>query len=226
MAIIVNHEERRREILRKSLRIFAESGYGEVTFQRIADCCGLARTALYKYFHHKNQIFDGAVTIATNELVGKYREILARPGTYHHKLEAVIAEVFKILFSQRDLLLVIVEYTLAVKRSGKSLRWVVTRHTRGLKAALCYLLLKGIRAGEFAPTMDVRATTEVLYAIIESTVLRLTLTDNAEMEKQMAIARQVLDDLPKMPGHTQTTGGKRQRANARGTDRMLAACRA
>jgi AcrR family transcriptional regulator len=196
MSIIVNHEARRREILRKSLHLFADAGYAEVTFQSIADRCGLARTALYKYFHHKRQIFDGAVTVATNELVGKYREIIAHPGSYREKLEAVIAEVFKILFSQRDLLLVIVEYTLAIKRSGKTLRWVVTRHTRGLKAALYYLLLKGIRAGEFAP-MDVRATTEVLYALMESTVLRLTLTDNAEMEKQMDMVRQVLDGLPK-----------------------------
>ncbi|MEI8242867.1 MAG: TetR/AcrR family transcriptional regulator [bacterium] len=196
MAIIVNHEARRHEILRKSLRLFAEAGYTDVTFQSIADRCGLARTALYKYFHHKRQIFDGAVTVATNDLVGKYRDILARPGPYRDKLEAVIAEVFKILFSQRDLLLVIVEYTLSVKRSGKSLRWVVTRHTRGLKAALCYLLLKGVRAGEFE-AMDVRATTELLYALMEATVMRLTLTDDADMQKQMSMVRQVLDDLPR-----------------------------
>jgi len=206
MAIIVNHEERRREILRKSLRLFAETGYGDVTFQSIADRCGLARTALYKYFHHKRQIFDGAVTIATTDLVGKYRDIIAQPGSYRDKLEAVIGEVFKILFTQRDLLLVIVEYTLSIKRAGKSLRWVVTRHTRGLKAALYYLLLKGIRVGEFAP-MDVRATTEVLYAMMESTVLRLTLTDNAEMDKQMEMVRQILDDLPKAAAKGRSSGG-------------------
>jgi len=196
MALIVNHEERRLEILRKSLRLFAESGYADVTFQRIADRCGLARTALYRYFHHKRQIFDGAVTMATNDLMFRYREILDRPGTYREKLEAVISEVLKILFTQRDLLLVIADYTLAVKRSGKSLRWVVTRHTRGFKAALCYLLLKGVRAGEFAP-MDVRMTTDVLYALMEATVLRLTLTDNADMERQMALVRQVLNHLPR-----------------------------
>ena len=210
MAIIVNHEARKREILRKSLQLFAETGYGEVTFQSIADRCGLARTALYKYFHHKRQIFDGAVTMATTDLVGKYREILAHPGSYRDKLEAVIAEVFKILFSQRDLLLVIVEFTLSVKRSGKSLRWVVSRHTRGLKASLYYLLIKGIRAGEFAP-MNVRATTEVLYAMMESTVLRLTLSDNAEMDKQMDMVRQILNDLPKA-GKDQRSAIRSQRS--------------
>ena len=210
MAIIVNHEERRREILRKSLRLFAESGYADVTFQRIADRSGLARTALYKYFRHKRQIFDGAVTMATTDLVGKYREILAHPGSYRHKLETVIGEVLTIIFSQRDLLLVIVEYTLSVKRSGKSLRWVVTRHTRGLKAAIAYLLLKGVHAGEFAP-MDVRTTTDVLYSLLEATVLRLTLTDNAEMERQMTIVRQVINDLPRLENKGQKPEGKGQK---------------
>ena len=196
MAIIVNHEERRREILVKSLRLFAETGYAGVTFHRIAERCDLARTALYKYFHHKRQIFDGAVTMATNDLVVKYREICARPGSYRSKIEAILEEVLKILFTQRDLLLVIAEYTLSVKRSGKSLRWVVSRHTRGLKAVLRYLLLKGIRAGEFAP-MDVRTTAEILYALMEATVLRLTFTDDAEMDRQMALVRKMLNDLPK-----------------------------
>ena len=196
MAVLVNHDARRREILSRSLGLFAECGYSEVTFQRIADRCGLARTALYKYFHHKRQIFDGAVTLATTDLVGKYREILARPGTYTEKIELVTGEALKILFAQRELLLVITEYAVAVKRSGKSLRWVIARHTRDFKAALRFLLVKGIRAGEFAP-MNTRTATEVLYALFESTVLRLTLTDTADMERQMELVRQVLRQLPR-----------------------------
>ena len=205
MAILVNHDERRREILRRSLRLFAECGYADVTFQRIADRCGLARTALYKYFHHKRQIFDGAVTLATTDLVVKYREILTQPGTYAGKIEAVIEEALKILFTQRELLLVITEYTVAVKRSGKSLRWVIARHTRDFKAALRYLLLKGIRAGEFAP-MDTRTATDVLYALLESTALRLTLTDSADMARQMEWVRQVLRQLPRR----ETAGDRHQ----------------
>jgi AcrR family transcriptional regulator len=196
MALIVNHEARRVEILRKALRLFATHGYEGVTFRCIADCCGLARTALYRYFHHKRQIFDGAVTMATTDLIVRYREIMARPGTYRAKLEAVMDEALQILFTQRELLLVIADYTLAVKRSGKSLRWVVLRHTRGFKAALYYLLLKGVHAGEFAP-MDVRVATDALYAVLESAVLRLALTDNADLARHRLLTRQVLDHLPR-----------------------------
>jgi AcrR family transcriptional regulator len=195
MSIVVNHDARRREILQKSLILFARHGYADVTFQNIADDCGLARTALYKYFHHKQLIFDGAVTMATNELIVKYREIASRPGTYRGKTEALLEEVLKVLFAQRDLLLVIAEYTISVKRSGKTLRGVVSRHTRGLKAVLRYLLLKGVRAGEFAP-MDVRANTEMLYALMETAVLRLTLSDSADMARMMALVRLTLDHLP------------------------------
>ena len=194
MSVLVNHDARRREILGRSLSMFAECGYADVTFQRIADRCGLARTALYKYFHHKRQIFDGAVTLATTDLVGKYREILARPGSYAGKIEAMIEEALKILFAHRELLLVITEYAVQVKRSGKSLRWIVARHTRDFKAALRYLLVKGMRAGEFVP-MDSRAATDVLYALLESSVLRLTLTDTADMDRQMEVVRQVLRQL-------------------------------
>jgi len=205
MSILVNHDERRREILHRAMGLFAEDGYADVTFQRIADRCGLARTALYKYFHHKRQIFDGAATMATNDLALKYREILTQPGSYAGKLDAVMEEVLRVLFAHRELLLVITEYAVAMKRSGKSMRWVIARHTRDFKAALRYLLVKGTRAGEFAP-MNTRITTDVLYALLESTVVRLTLTGTADIERQKAMVRQVLRDLPRRSGQNRAGG--------------------
>ena len=46
MAIIVEHDKRRKEILEKSLEVFAAEGYEDVTFQKIADRCGITRTTL------------------------------------------------------------------------------------------------------------------------------------------------------------------------------------
>ena len=55
MAIVVEHDKRRREILEKSLDVFAKDGYEDVTFQKITDRCGITRTTLYFYF--KNKIY-------------------------------------------------------------------------------------------------------------------------------------------------------------------------
>ena len=52
MAIIVEHEKRKHQILDRALDIFMEEGYENVTFQKIADRCGITRTTLYIYFNN------------------------------------------------------------------------------------------------------------------------------------------------------------------------------
>jgi hypothetical protein len=42
----------------------------------------------------------------------------------------------------------------------------------------------------------VRANTEILYALMETAVLRLTLSDSADMGRMMALVRLTLDHLP------------------------------
>ena len=39
MAVVVEHDKRRKKILDKSLDLFIEVGYEDVTFQKIADRC-------------------------------------------------------------------------------------------------------------------------------------------------------------------------------------------
>ena len=53
MSIVVAHEKRRAEILEKTLDVFVDEGFEDVTFQKIADRCGITRTTLYIYFKNK-----------------------------------------------------------------------------------------------------------------------------------------------------------------------------
>ena len=57
MAILVEHDKRKQEILEKALDVFINEGYEDVTFQKIADRCGITRTTLYIYFSNKREIF-------------------------------------------------------------------------------------------------------------------------------------------------------------------------
>ena len=61
MAIIVEHDKRKHEILQKSLDVFIDEGYEDATFQKIADRCGITRTTLYIYFSNKHEIFLGSI---------------------------------------------------------------------------------------------------------------------------------------------------------------------
>ncbi|HNY23048.1 MAG TPA: helix-turn-helix domain-containing protein, partial [Treponemataceae bacterium] len=68
MAIVVEHEKRRYEILEKALDIFIEEGYEDATFQKIADRCGITRTTLYLYFKNKREIFTWSIKQLTDGL--------------------------------------------------------------------------------------------------------------------------------------------------------------
>ena len=68
MAIVVEHDKRKQEILQKSLDVFIEEGYEDATFQKIADRCGITRTTLYIYFKNKHEIFLGSIKELLAEL--------------------------------------------------------------------------------------------------------------------------------------------------------------
>ena len=80
MAIVVEHDKRKQEILQKSLDVFIEEGYEDATFQKIADRCGITRTTLYIYFKNKHEIFLGSI----KELLGHD----GRPLVCRHTLPA------------------------------------------------------------------------------------------------------------------------------------------
>lgn len=75
MAIVVEHEKRKREILEKSFQLFIEDGYEDVTYQKIADKCGITRTTLYIYFKNKREIFLWSIKQLTNDVEQELIEI-------------------------------------------------------------------------------------------------------------------------------------------------------
>ena len=68
MAMGVNHDKRRQMVVAKALSLFAKMGYAKVSFLTISEATGIARTALYRYFKTKREIFDEAIHSVTSRL--------------------------------------------------------------------------------------------------------------------------------------------------------------
>ncbi len=198
MGIVINHEARRRDILQKSLRLFAEQGYNDVTFQKIADRCGIARTTLYTYFGHKREIFDYTISLSTVELAEKYAEISSEPLPAPEKIIKLLEHVLRVIFRHRVLLTVILDYVLSVQRTGHSMRKPINRHTIGLKSVLRRLLKQGMAAGELTPK-PVGVATALLYGIMESAILRITISENATYDELQAMLHHTMSGLRAAP---------------------------
>lgn len=176
MTTIVDHQQRRTQILTKAFALFAEEGYAGVTYQKIADRCGLSRTTIYKYFQNKEEIFLFAVKLATGNLNTLIENILRHhDGSAQEKIVRILHRIVRQLADNRVFLTVILDYILTQKQRGKDVRRQVRRYTFGMKYLFVKLLREASAAGEFqVPQIEIAANH--LYGMLESFVLNLTVT--------------------------------------------------
>ncbi len=196
MSITVDHQARKEEILQKALDLFARQGYPGVTFQQLADCCGLARTALYKYFQNKRDIFDSAIALMVRRLSREFRQdieanhLLGAAG----KLSLIMDKVLGYILSNPELLQAITEYLIDQRRAGDNVAIKVRRHTVAMRRTLIQLLREGIAKGEFKK-QDCRLTADALYAILEAAALRVAVTDTADLSDLSQSCRAAIEGL-------------------------------
>ena len=196
MGIIVDHDARKREILQKSLTLFADFGYPGVTYKQLADRCGLARTALYKYFPGKREIFDSAISQLVKELAAEFRNTVNKHPELQasQKLELVMVQVMNLLFEHGKLLQAITEYLIAQRRQGDDVARKVRRHTMMLRRTIVTLLREGMDNGEFQ-RMRCDFIGDVLYGIFESAALRVAIADTADMNTMINSCKVAIEAL-------------------------------
>ena len=183
MSIYVDHAARKHEIIVKSIRLFAKVGYKDMTFQKLSAYCGLARTALYRYFRNKRQIFDAAIQETTSLINRKYREITKSGQPPDAQIHAICNTVIDMLFANREFLCVIIDFILSAQRSGHDLSRRVKHYTAPLPRLLHHLLTAAVHSGVYDPSVRPRIVTRILYSHFESTALRLAITNNAELSE-------------------------------------------
>lgn len=182
MAIIVEHEKRRKEILLKSLDVFVEEGYEDVTFQKIADRCGITRTTLYIYFKNKHEIFLGSI----KELMASLEESIKLninddSLTNEQALRNILMAIIDKCQDNKKLFIIILSYLLQLKKSGIDTNAKVRRRVVRLKHHLSTVLIRGIQAGEFSEN-NVKNMNELLYGLIEAAIFRLTILNQDKID--------------------------------------------
>jgi AcrR family transcriptional regulator len=180
MAIVVEHEKRRFEILEKALDIFVEEGYEDATFQKIADRCGITRTTLYLYFKNKREIFVWSIKQLTEGLELDLRNKIADSSISHvARLESVMLTIIDRCTENRRLFNVILTYLLQAQKTGKDPESRVKRRTIRLRHLLSQILIEGKNAGEFR-NVNVKDANELLYGLIESAIYRIAILDRTD----------------------------------------------
>ena len=183
MSIVVAHEKRRNEILGKALDVFIDEGFEDVTFQKIADRCGITRTTLYIYFKNKREIFNYSIKHFLQILEDDITRIRGEPGlSCLEQLTRVMLVIIERLEENRRLLTVILDYLSYLFMNDNDPDYRVRRRTVRLRHILNAMLIEGIRSGEFAP-VNVKEANEALYGFLEAAVFRLSILHHSKVDE-------------------------------------------
>jgi AcrR family transcriptional regulator len=194
MSIVVEHDKRRREILERALDVFMDEGFEDVTFQKIADRCGITRTTLYIYFKNKKDIFNFSIKQLLQEVENNITVEQKKKLSHTDKLVRVMTVIIERLEENRRLLSVVLNYLLYLSKSGYDPDNRVRHRTVRLRHILANMLIEGIKAGEFAD-VSVKDTVGFLYGFLESAVFRLAVlcrSDVEDLKEAMVLAVQRL----------------------------------
>lgn len=196
MGIVVNHEERQKEILQHALTLFGKHGYQDVTYRQIAEACGLSRTSLYKYFRNKREIFDNGLFQLMLDIGDELQQTLhLHPNlSVTDKLELVFLQALDVMLQKPDLLRTIFEYVLSQQRLSEPVAAKIRRHTAIFRRTLSSLLHEGLRRGELCGFDAIRVS-DHLYALIESSALRIILSDVRDRDLLAVHGRAVIQAM-------------------------------
>ncbi|MBQ9371833.1 MAG: TetR/AcrR family transcriptional regulator [Thermoguttaceae bacterium] len=195
MTVLVDHSQRRNLILERAFELFAEEGFAGVTYQKIANRCGISRTSIYKYFNDKDQIFIYAIKRSTDKISAIAKKVVARPDlSAAEKLRRILRLTVKLLYDNRVFLSVVLDYLTSLKSSGADVRRKARSRTFGFKFLLTRLVKDAIGEKIFREG-NPGVIASRLYCIMEAYVLNLTVTDSMGRNECLAIIDSCLDDL-------------------------------
>ena len=193
MAIVVEHDKRKQEILQKSLDVFIEEGYEDATFQKIADRCGITRTTLYIYFKNKHEIFLGSIKELLSEVETNLKEIMSDSSlSSETALRKVLSSLTDACESNKKLFSVLLNYLMQLKKSGVDTSERVRRRVIRLRHLLSTIVIKGIQKGEFKE-VNVKDVNETLYGLMESAIFRIAVLNQDDVADIKAALNTTVD---------------------------------
>ena len=191
MAIVVEHDKRKHEILQKSLDVFVEQGYEDATFQKIADHCGITRTTLYIYFKNKHEIFLGSIKELLSELETNLRDIIKKDMDSIESLKQILFTIVDACENNKKLFSVLLNYLLQLKKAGVDTNERVRRRVIKMRHLLSTVLIKGIQKGEIK-SVNVKDINELLYGMIEASIFRIAvLNQESVMEVKLTLGNAI-----------------------------------
>jgi len=196
MPKIIDHEKRKKQILKKALSLFAHQGYKNTSLSQLADSCEISRPTLYLYFRDKDEIFQYALKNFTDDMYRKYKRFTAR--TEKSSMDMIIkiyVDIVDKCGANPDFLVSLVDFVLQENKSGKGFADLVRRRTVRLEYLLSRLLSQAVKEGELVD-INVRDTVDHIFRLVQAWIFQIVFSDGGALrEREIAIFRNWMSSI-------------------------------
>lgn len=195
MAIVVEHEKRKREILEKSFQLFIEDGYEDVTYQKIADKCGITRTTLYIYFKNKREIFLWSIKQLTNDVEQELIGIIKNSQIDSIEcLKRIFLCIIDIAECNRAFFRVLKMYLMQLEKSGVDINDRVTRRVIRIQHLMNMVLIRGQKKDEIK-NLPIKEINSLLYCLLETSIFRLGILNQENLDEMRGTVQFVIEQF-------------------------------
>lgn len=139
MPKIVDHDQKRADLLQGCFGLFAKRGYASITMRAIADALGVSTGTLYHYFKNKDVLFEQMVEHLGQRDVTIAREEIEQAPTPFAKVETLLQFVESNEEHFQQMLLIALDYTRQTKKSAQGsnpVEQIVIRYTEAIEDVL------------------------------------------------------------------------------------------
>jgi AcrR family transcriptional regulator len=175
----------REKILRAAVRIFFKKGFGEATFQDIADATGIRQSALFYYFPNKEALVEGVM----RDVIGRGQDIISGKLDLRDDSRQRLRKYFRATLewaaenAEDYQMLVLLYYYGGVRKEFSKLYGLILK---GARERVLEILLAGQREGMFALPLGPEKTAEFLHDSLMGGVVNILSTEKSGMFEEHA----------------------------------------
>ncbi len=194
MPKIVDHRERKQEIVDVALELFAERGINDVNLVTIAKQCRLSRPTLYLYFRDKDEIFSYALKTSTDTLLKKYLDYASEDRNRIDILIDICTSIVQTAYKKRKFLTNLADLMFQLRKQGKDFSRDIRKRTIRLSHLFYDIFRSGIERGEIAenPTKE---TIAQIFAMMEAFAFQMATVSEYNPASSIQILTLYLDSL-------------------------------
>jgi AcrR family transcriptional regulator len=183
MPKIVDHDNRKREILEKALELFSLGGFHASSFAEIAELRGLSRTNMYNYFKSKEEIFFYAVEDIFNRISVEIDKIARQKNVSVIRKLSSIYEIFADNSAIGRYSFIITELAQKIKNENVEFLAKLQEAAKALRQKIESLLY---REGNpiLAPQVPVIVT--LFFSLVESSISHSLFIDKGFIQNNIA----------------------------------------